>query len=583
VAKKRSKHHLNAIQPGYQLHWYEIRDILGQGGFGITYLAYDRNLAHEVAVKEYLPVDLAARAVDGSAMPISHDHVERYRWGLERFIEEARTIGQFKHPNIVRVRNVFEANNTAYMVMDYELGETLQDILSRRKILDEPDISTVLNPIVDGMKLVHAHGFIHRDIKPANIFIRVDGDPVLLDFGSARQALEQSRANLTSLFSKGYAPIEQYNTQEEQGPWTDIYALGATMYRAIAGVPPADAIDRSSAISIAGHDTYVSAVEVGKDRYSTALLEAIDYAMRFRRQDRPQSITEWQQVLSGRSTAAAQHLESTGEHQIPLPSSDHGSVTTPLNHQPPASPSPSPLKDALAKAEQGDPEAQFAVAFMYAKGIETERDDARAAEWFHEAAAQGHAQAQFNLGVMYSRGRGMDQDYSEALTWYLMAAEQGDSTAQATVASMYMKGIGTPADTKAAFDWSMRAARRGHLNSMFNLGEMYLHGLGVDQNLPEAFRWYRKAAEKGHIGAQINVGFMYGKGQGVERNDTEAYHWYRRAAESGNPNAQYNLGVIYSKGRGISRNVEEARKWYQRAADQGDPNAGRALAKLGAA
>ncbi|HEY7841432.1 MAG TPA: serine/threonine-protein kinase [Gammaproteobacteria bacterium] len=580
MAKKRSKHHLNAIQPGYQLHWYEIRDILGQGGFGITYLAYDRNLAHEVAIKEYLPVDLSTRGVDGSAMPISHDHVERYRWGLERFIDEARTIGQFKHPNIVRVRNVFEANNTAYMVMDYELGESLQDILSRRKILDEADIGTVLNPIVDGMKLVHAHGFIHRDIKPANIFIRVDGDPVLLDFGSARQALEQSRANLTSLFSKGYAPIEQYNTQEEQGPWTDIYALGATMYRAIAGVPPADAIDRSSAISIAGHDTYVSAMEVGKDRYSTALLEAIDYAMRFRRHDRPQSITEWQQVLSGRSTAAAQHLESTGEHPIPAMRTERGPATEPLGQPAPAS---SPLQDQLKKAEQGDAEAQFAVAFMYAKGIETDRDDAKAAEWFHEAAAQGHVQAQFNLGVIYSRGRGTEQDYSEALTWYLMAAEQGDSTAQATVASMYMKGIGTPADSKAAFDWSMRAARRGHLNSMFNLGEMYLHGLGVEQNLPEAFRWYRKAAEKGHIGAQINVGFMYGKGQGVERNDTEAYHWYRRAAESGNPNAQYNLGVIYSKGRGISRNVEEARKWYQRAADQGDPNAGRALAKLSAA
>jgi len=588
VPKKRSKHHLNAIQPGYQLHWYEIRDILGQGGFGITYLAYDRNLAHEVAIKEYLPVDLAARAADGSAMPISHDHVERYRWGLERFIEEARTIGQFKHPNIVRVRNVFEANNTAYMVMDYELGESLQEILSRRKILDEADIGTVLYPIIDGMKLVHAHGFIHRDVKPANIFIRVDGDPVLLDFGSARQALEQSRANLTSLFSKGYAPIEQYNTQEEQGPWTDIYAVGATMYRAIAGVPPADAIDRSSAISIAGHDTYVPALEVGLGRYSTSLLEAIDYAMRFRRQDRPQSISEWQQVLSGRSSAAAQHLESTGAHPIApaTPAAvEKPPTTTPMNRPPSAAPEPgamsgSQMQALLTRAEQGDADSQFAVAFMYAKGIEAERDDASALEWFHEAAAQGHTQAQFNLGVMYSRGRGVEQNYAEALTWYLMAAEQGDSAAQATVASMYMKGIGTTADTKAAFDWSMRAAKRGHLNSMFNLGEMYLHGHGVDQNPAEAFRWYRKAADKGHIGAQINVGFMYGKGQGVERNDTEAYHWYRRAAESGNPNAQYNLGVIYSKGRGISRNVEEARKWYQRAADQGNANAGRALAKL---
>ena len=131
--------------------------------------------------------------------------------------------------------------------MDYELGESLQDILNRRKILDEEDIGTVILPIIDGMKQVHAHGFIHRDIKPANIFIRVDGDPVLLDFGSARQAMSEQQQSLTSIFSKGYAPIEQYNTEDEQqGAWTDIYAFGATMYRAIAGLiwPPAPPMER---------------------------------------------------------------------------------------------------------------------------------------------------------------------------------------------------------------------------------------------------------------------------------------------------------------------------------------------------
>jgi serine/threonine protein kinase len=431
VRKKRSKHPLNAIQPGYQLHWYEIREILGQGGFGITYLAYDRNLAHEVAIKEYLPVDLATRATDGSVIPISHDHVERYRWGLDRFIEEARTIGQFKHPNIVRVRNVFEANNTAYMVMDYELGESLQEILSRRKVLDEPDVATVLYPIIDGMKLVHAHGFIHRDIKPGNIFIRVDGDPVLLDFGSARQAMEQSRANLTSLFSKGYAPIEQYNSQEEQGPWTDIYALGATLYRAIAGVPPADAVDRSSAISIAGRDTYVPAAEVGAGRYAQSLLEAVDYAMKFRRQDRPQSIAEWQQVLYGRSSAEEQHRESLGPPTVPLPASPPAEAEVKAEAED-ATAVPDPEMD---RARRGDADAQFAVGYRYAKGIGVARDEAAAADWFRKAAAQGHVRAQYNLGVMYSRGRGVDQDYAEAFNWYSMAAEAGDPGAQAVIAA----------------------------------------------------------------------------------------------------------------------------------------------------
>jgi TPR repeat protein len=573
VSKKHKKQNLNAIQPGFQLHWYEIRDILGQGGFGITYLAYDKNLAHEVAIKEYMPIDLATRAVDGSVVPVSQDHVERYEWGLERFIEEARTLGQFKHPNIVRVRNVFKANNTAYMVMDYELGESLQEILSRRKVLEEADIATVIFPIMDGMKQVHAHGFIHRDIKPANIFIRVDGEPVLLDFGSARQAMEQSRVSLTSLFSKGYAPIEQYNSEEGQGPWTDIYALGATMYRAVAGVPPADAVDRSSAISVVGRDTYVPASEIGEGRYSRALLEAIDYAMRFRRPDRPQTITEWQAVLYGHTSAVQQHRETLDAE----PPTQEG----PVKRE--AAAEQDPFAAQLAAASFGDPQAQLAVAFHYAKGIGAERNEAEAVKWYTQAAEQGLAAAQFNLGVMYAKGRGVTQNYAEAFKWYRRSAKQGDPTAQATVASMYMKGVGTEKNPKKALEWSLLAAAQGHQNAMFNVGEMYLHGLGTTRDPAEAFRWYRRAAELGHVGAQINLGFMYGKGQGVARDDTEALRWYRRAAEAGNPNAQYNLGVIYAKGRGIAPDVAEARKWYQRAADQGEENALRALARFEAA
>ena len=530
--------HLNALTPGTQLHWYEIKDILGQGGFGITYLAEDLNLAHEVAIKEYMPVDLATRVEQNHVQSVSHEHEYRYRWGLQNFIDEARTIGQFKHPNIVRVRNVFEANNTAYMVMDYELGETLQEILNRRKILEEADVRTVIFPILDGMKLIHAHGFIHRDIKPANIFIRVDGEPVLLDFGSARQALEESRHALTSIFSKGYAPIEQYNTNDdEQGPWTDIYAVGATIYRSISGIPPCDAIDRSTAISITGRDTYVSAMEIGKGKYSETLLKAVDMAMNFKRQDRPQSISEWQTII-------------LDQDRIPAPA-----VSKP--DQP--GKSENALTVHLQNAEQGDVSAQATLAFLYAKGIGAEKNEAEAARWYAKAAEQGHL---------------------KSFLWYQKAAEQGDLTAQATVAMMYMKGIGADRNYTAAFNWYYSAAEKGHLNSMANLGDMYAKGIGVQNDQQQAFKWYRKAAESGHINAQMNLGFMFGKGYGTSRDDTEAYHWYRRAAESGHPNAQYNLGVIYSKGRGVSRNVEEARKWYKKAADQGDPNAMKALARL---
>ena len=548
--QQTKRRQINALKRGFELHWYEIKNILGQGGFGITYLAYDKNLAHEVAIKEYMPAELAGRGTDNSVVPFSPELEQRYRWGLERFIEEARTLGQFKHPNIVRVRNVFEANNTAYMVMDYELGESLQDILTRRKVMDEDDIKTTIFPIIEGLKLVHAHGFIHRDIKPANIFVRVDGEPVLLDFGSARQALVDTRKTMTSVFSKGYAPIEQYQSKEDQqGPWTDIYALGATLYRAITGVPPVDAIDRSSSLSTSSRDPYVLAMEVGAGRYSPALLKIIDAALRFDSRDRPQTMTEW---LAGYN----------------------------VNTEPAPAAKPGIFDKTRKLAEAGDADARASLGFMYAKGVNTEINEGEAVRWYELAAQQDNVTAQFNLGVMHAQGRGVQRNYREASYWYAKAAEQGDPEAQAILHMMYSKGIGVEKNDQAAFEWCRRAAEGGHLNACFRLGGMYWKGTGVEQDLESAFQWFKRAADRGHISAQLMLAYLYGKGQGVARNDVEAYHWYRRAAEAGNPFAQYNLGLIYAKGRGIEKNSGEARKWYERAAEQGNERAEKALARL---
>lgn len=223
--------HRNALPLGFQLHWYRIDGFLGQGGFGITYLAFDLNLHRRVAIKEYLPVEIAVREEAISIHPVSSECDEEYRWGLERFIAEARTLAKYQHPNIVKVLNVFEANHTAYMVMGYEDGESFSDALKRRKTLEEAELLMVLRPIADGLQKIHQSGFIHRDIKPANIFIRKDGSPVLLDFGSARHSVGEHTRTMTRILSPGYAPIEQYYGEgEEQGPWTDIYGLAATLY-----------------------------------------------------------------------------------------------------------------------------------------------------------------------------------------------------------------------------------------------------------------------------------------------------------------------------------------------------------------
>jgi len=288
------KIHRNSLRPGHKVLWYEIKEVLGQGGFGITYLAYDPNLKTNVAIKEYLPIELAVREGDFSVHPVTEDRGKQYAWGLERFISEAQTLAKFKHPNLVRVLSVSEANNTAYMVMEYEHGQSLQEKLKGKRTLEEAELLKILIPILDGLEIFHKAGFIHRDIKPDNIFIREDGSPVLLDFGSARQALGEETKTLTSLVSPGYAPFEQYFSKgNEQGEWTDIYGLGATLYRAITGVAPMDADDRSNVILKTSKDVIVSAVEIGKGKYSERFLKAIDHAIQFRQEDRPQTIKEW--------------------------------------------------------------------------------------------------------------------------------------------------------------------------------------------------------------------------------------------------------------------------------------------------
>jgi serine/threonine protein kinase len=226
--------------------------------------------------------------------PLTADRGEQYHWGLERFIAEARMLATFEHPNIVRVLNVFEANNTAYMVMGYEPGESLQDVLNRRKRVGETELLMILLPILDGLEKIHQSGFIHRDIKPANIFIRQDGSPVLLDFGSARQAVGEQMRTLTNLFSPGYAPIEQYYGKgDQQGPWTDVYGLGATLYRGIAGVAPLDVLERIQGILQASKDPFIPAIEAGHGRYSKRFLQAIDQALSFQPGERPQTLGEW--------------------------------------------------------------------------------------------------------------------------------------------------------------------------------------------------------------------------------------------------------------------------------------------------
>jgi len=299
----------NALPPGAHLLWYRIDRVLGQGAFGITYLATDDNLHRAVAIKEYLPGHLARREADDTVQALTAELAPEYAAGLRRFLSEARTLARFEHPHIVRVHNVFEHLGTACMVMQYEEGTALDVRLRQARRLDEAELLGWLPGLLDGLETIHAQGIIHRDIKPANVLIRPNGEPVLLDFGSARQASTDEARTLTNFVSPGYAAIEQYaGKSDSQGPWTDIYGLGATLYRAMAGRPPPDAVERSHALAQQEADTYEAGAAPDLRAYSAALVAAVDHALQFRAQDRPQTVAAWRKEFPALPTPHPQPL-----------------------------------------------------------------------------------------------------------------------------------------------------------------------------------------------------------------------------------------------------------------------------------
>jgi serine/threonine protein kinase len=272
---------------------YRIERVIGSGGFGITYEAFDIGLASPVAIKEYYPSQFGVRDATFSVRPRSERDREIFDRLLSSFLREARTLNQFEHPAIVRVLSVFEAYGTAYMVMKYETGPSLKAWLANLvRLPTQSELDRLVPPLLDALEMMHNADFLHRDIAPDNIIVRSDGSPVLLDFGASRRVMGEMTGTLTGVVKKGYSPQEQYATDSRsQGPWTDIYALGATLYRCISGETPSEATERML------DDSTLPAVEAGAGRYRHEFLAAIDAAILLRPKQRPASIAIWREML----------------------------------------------------------------------------------------------------------------------------------------------------------------------------------------------------------------------------------------------------------------------------------------------
>lgn len=281
----------HALPAGYQIDDYRIERQLSLGGFSIVYLALDGE-GKRVAIKEYLPNSLALRG-EGEITPnISAEHAGAFRYGMKCFFEEGRALAKLSHPNVVRVLNFFRANETVYMVMDYEEGATLQEYIQRRqKPVSENFLRNVFTRVLNGLREVHTHKLLHLDLKPSNIYLRDDGTPMLIDFGAARQTLALDTPMLKPMYTPGFASPEHYQ-RESLGPWSDIYSIGASMYACISLSAPQAADLRQN------KDVLVPAMVRWEGKYSDQLLETIDWCLCLNHLYRPQSVFALQKALT---------------------------------------------------------------------------------------------------------------------------------------------------------------------------------------------------------------------------------------------------------------------------------------------
>jgi serine/threonine protein kinase len=284
----------NCLPVGTRLHDFEITGILGEGGFGIVYIAFDHSLQRSVAIKEYMPGVLAARASDHGIRVRAERHRETFDVGLKSFINEARFLAQFDHPSLVKVYRFWEQNHTAYTAMQYYDGRTIKDIVnSSPHVVNEAWCRKILKQILDALEMLYTMRILHRDVSPDNIIVQESGDAVLLDFGSARQIIGDRTRGLTVILKPGYAPVEQYagDASLDQGAYTDIYALSAVIYFAICKEPPATSIARMV------KDPMLPLAERGIDGYSREFLSAIDKGLAVLASERPQTIDAFRELL----------------------------------------------------------------------------------------------------------------------------------------------------------------------------------------------------------------------------------------------------------------------------------------------
>jgi TPR repeat protein len=598
---------------------YRIARVLGTGGFGITYEAEDINLATAVALKEYYPFDFGDRDSSMSVRPKSERHKVTFDWGRTSFVQEARMLARLDHPSIVRVARVFESNSTAYMVMRLEQGQSFEAWLaSLGRPPTQEELDRIVAPLLDALELMHAESFLHRDIAPDNIIVRANGTPVLLDFGAARRAVGEKSRTLTGIVKAGYSPQEQYATDGRlQGPWTDFYALGGVLYRAVTGTPPEESTLRAI------EDHMPAAVRAAKGTYRPGFLAAVDACLAVRHTQRPQSVAELRprmlgDEVKGRSDPA--RFVSTGERAVDVPSpaarvAQQGArqwLFAAAAALALAGGAYGGLEYTRWSAEQNrklEAEAKRKAAEQQA-AEERARQETEAKRQSEAAAARKKAEEEALAKVQAEAKRLQEaQLATERRLAEERARQEGESKRQADAAASRKKAEDDAfgkvqaearrlqeeklaADKKAADERAAqadaqrkaqearlaseaqtaaaKAGQAGQAERDFQEGERNLYGRGVPRDYAKAREAYAKSAAAGNSGGMVGLGYTYENGLGGPKDYAKAKELYEKASAAGNSFGTNNLGRLYRNGWGIQRDYAKARELFDKAAAAGN-------------
>ena len=563
---------------------YMIGRVLGQGGFGLTYIGYDQALGTPVCIKEYFPAGGAMRGQGGST---------KVRWsagstgtalkeGRETFVEEAKKAARVRSLNsVVSVWDVFDENDTSYIVMEYVNGVTLKEyLIIRGTVMDTEECLRLLLPVIHDLQRVHEKGIVHRDISPDNLMIREDEKVMLLDLGAAKDLMKGKEQSSMLVHKKGFSPPEQYTEGTKIGPWTDVYAMCVTIYWCMTGKNVPDAMDRMMGDS----PEYPESMP-------EALKAVLEHGLEVKPSDRIQDMEELERGL-----------EEARRVIIPPPpppwedpkKKTTGSKKTSEEPKEPSEEKDQQLQEGKQQEEKKDehtPKPLFskyivaALAVAAAVLIAVFRigpfSPKGSLDKLKKQAEQGDAAAQNDLGFAYYKGnyngKEVDQDYENALLWFLKAADQSFAEAQNNLGDLFYYGIGVEKNYDKAAEWYAKSAEQENAEGQLKLGFCYSTGLGVEQNSEKAVALYEKAAGQGYAEANAYLGYCYKKGLGVDLDYEKAATLFKEAAEQGSLTAEYFLAECYFDGLGVEQDYEKAMKGYRQIIEKVDSSGQKAL------